>query len=229
MPYAMSDMFYRTPGTIPPMVMPFDPTASVPLCLVTVSNPDMDEKNLHDVLAVLYVPEMLDELQESLAPVRQAESEVLQAVAGIQQAWADVRRRELEVERAEAAEEEAATGTYPLSLQRIRGGEGLPIELLQAIRARANAQNAYTKAVTSYNRAQFRLLRATGQPPRFEDGAGRFQSPRSSEWAFSFSVVNLSSVSTSCAAAKSGRVESEPRTIAASSPTQSRTPSYVRR
>ena len=26
--YAMSDMFYLPPGTIPPMVMPFDPTAS---------------------------------------------------------------------------------------------------------------------------------------------------------------------------------------------------------
>ena len=46
---AMSDMFYLPPGTIPPMVMPFDPTASVPLCLVTVSNPDMDEKELYDV------------------------------------------------------------------------------------------------------------------------------------------------------------------------------------
>ncbi len=47
--YAMSDMFYLPPGTIPPMVMPFDPTASVPLCLVTVSNPDMTEKDLYDV------------------------------------------------------------------------------------------------------------------------------------------------------------------------------------
>ena len=28
--YAMSDMFSLPPGTIPPMVMPFDPTASVP-------------------------------------------------------------------------------------------------------------------------------------------------------------------------------------------------------
>lgn len=46
---AMSDMFYLPPGTLPPMVMPFDPTASVPLCLVTVSNPDMDEKELYDV------------------------------------------------------------------------------------------------------------------------------------------------------------------------------------
>ena len=46
---AMSDMFYLPPGTIPPMVMPFDPTASVPLCLVSVSNPDMDDSELYDV------------------------------------------------------------------------------------------------------------------------------------------------------------------------------------
>lgn len=47
--YAMSDMFYLPPGTIPPMVMPFDPTASVPLCLVSVSNPDMDDSELYDI------------------------------------------------------------------------------------------------------------------------------------------------------------------------------------
>ncbi len=47
--YAMSDMFYLPPGTVPPMVMPFDPTASVPLCLVSVSSPTMTEKQLYDV------------------------------------------------------------------------------------------------------------------------------------------------------------------------------------
>ncbi|MEE9383875.1 MAG: efflux RND transporter permease subunit [Nannocystaceae bacterium] len=47
--YAVSDMFYLPPGTIPPMVMPFDPTASVPLCLVTVSSETMSEKELYDV------------------------------------------------------------------------------------------------------------------------------------------------------------------------------------
>jgi multidrug efflux pump subunit AcrB len=47
--YAVSDMFYLPPGTIPPMVMPFDPTASVPLCLVSVSSPDMTEKELYDI------------------------------------------------------------------------------------------------------------------------------------------------------------------------------------
>ena len=41
---AVSDMFYLPPGTLPPMVMPFDPTASVPICLVSVSSPTMTEK-----------------------------------------------------------------------------------------------------------------------------------------------------------------------------------------
>lgn len=46
--YAVSDMFYLPPGTVPPMVMPFDPTASVPLCLVAASSPTMSEKELYD-------------------------------------------------------------------------------------------------------------------------------------------------------------------------------------
>lgn len=47
--YAMSDLFYLPPGTIPPMVMPFDPTASTPLCLISVSSPTMSEQELYDV------------------------------------------------------------------------------------------------------------------------------------------------------------------------------------
>lgn len=47
--YAMSDLFYLPPGTIPPMVMPFDPTASLPLALITVSSPKHDETKLYDV------------------------------------------------------------------------------------------------------------------------------------------------------------------------------------
>jgi multidrug efflux pump subunit AcrB len=46
---AMSDLFYLPPGTIPPMVMPFDPTASIPLCLISVSSPTFDETKLYDV------------------------------------------------------------------------------------------------------------------------------------------------------------------------------------
>ncbi|MCO5168757.1 MAG: efflux RND transporter permease subunit [Planctomycetes bacterium] len=47
--YAMSDLYYLPPGTVPPMVMPFDPTASTPLCLLAVSHPTMSETEVYDV------------------------------------------------------------------------------------------------------------------------------------------------------------------------------------
>src|SRR5438094_1986061 len=39
---AMSDLFYLPPGTIPPMVMPFGPSATLPLALISVSRPTSD-------------------------------------------------------------------------------------------------------------------------------------------------------------------------------------------
>ncbi len=65
--YAMSDMFYLPPGTIPPMVMPFDPTASVPLCLVVVSNPEMNEGELYDI-AYYELRNKLQSIQGVIAP-----------------------------------------------------------------------------------------------------------------------------------------------------------------
>ena len=59
----------------------------------------------------------------------------------------------------------AANQSYERNLQRVREGEGLPLELLQAIRARTGALDAYTKAVADYCRAQFHLIRAIGEPP----------------------------------------------------------------
>src|SRR5216117_2193192 len=46
---AMSDLYYLPPGTIPPMVMPFDPTATIPLCLISVSSSQFDETKLYDI------------------------------------------------------------------------------------------------------------------------------------------------------------------------------------
>ena len=65
--YAVSDMFYLPPGTIPPMVMPFDPTASVPLCLVSVSSPSMNEKDLYDI-AYFELRNRLQSIQGVIAP-----------------------------------------------------------------------------------------------------------------------------------------------------------------
>jgi outer membrane protein TolC len=59
----------------------------------------------------------------------------------------------------------AAKESYQLNKQRIRANEGLPIELLQSISALAEVRTAYTKVVANYNRAQYRLIRAMGNPP----------------------------------------------------------------
>jgi multidrug efflux pump subunit AcrB len=37
------------PGTLPPSVIPFDPTATTPACLVALNSPDADEKTLYDI------------------------------------------------------------------------------------------------------------------------------------------------------------------------------------
>jgi multidrug efflux pump subunit AcrB len=65
--YAVSDMYYLPPGTVPPMVMPFDPTASVPLCLIVVSNPEMSEKELYDI-AYFQLRNRLQSIQGVIAP-----------------------------------------------------------------------------------------------------------------------------------------------------------------
>ncbi|HIC21980.1 MAG TPA: efflux RND transporter permease subunit, partial [Planctomycetes bacterium] len=65
--YAMSDLFYLPPGTIPPMVMPFDPTASVPLCLVSVSSETMSEQELYDV-AYFELRNRLQSIRGVIAP-----------------------------------------------------------------------------------------------------------------------------------------------------------------
>jgi outer membrane protein TolC len=57
-----------------------------------------------------------------------------------------------------------------LNMLNIRRGAGLPaatrpLEVLQPIQALAQARTDYLNAVMAYNRAQFRLYRAIGQPP----------------------------------------------------------------
>ena len=56
-----------------------------------------------------------------------------------------------------------AESSYDRNLLRVRADEGLPIELLQAIQARASSLEDRTSAVAGYNRSQLRLLHATGQ------------------------------------------------------------------
>src|SRR5215467_10623669 len=64
---AISDLYYLPPGTIPPMVMPFDPTATIPLALLSVSSEVMDEKQLYDV-AYFSIRNQLSGISGVIAP-----------------------------------------------------------------------------------------------------------------------------------------------------------------
>ncbi|MFQ5447230.1 MAG: efflux RND transporter permease subunit, partial [Saprospiraceae bacterium] len=65
--YAMSDQYYLPPGTLPPMVMPYDPTASIPLCLLAVSSDTKTGKELYDI-AYFHLRNMLGGVPGIIAP-----------------------------------------------------------------------------------------------------------------------------------------------------------------
>lgn len=64
---AISDLYYLPPGTIPPMVMPFDPTATTPLALLTVSSDSMNSKELYDI-AYFQLRNLLGSVPGIIAP-----------------------------------------------------------------------------------------------------------------------------------------------------------------
>ena len=59
----------------------------------------------------------------------------------------------------------SATDGFNEDLTRARGAVGLPIEVLDSLRLLAQARGAYLDAIVDYNRAQFELYVAMGQPP----------------------------------------------------------------
>jgi outer membrane protein TolC len=70
--------------------------------------------------------------------------------------------------RSQVAQAEAsvksAQSSYSRNLQRIRNGQGLPLEVLQSINAFNNAKRDQLNAKANFNRAQFELYRALGWP-----------------------------------------------------------------
>jgi outer membrane protein TolC len=54
--------------------------------------------------------------------------------------------------------------SYRRNLERIRGGQGLPLELLQSLQALDQSRREYLRAVGDYDEWQFRLYRALGCP-----------------------------------------------------------------
>lgn len=59
---------------------------------------------------------------------------------------------------------QSAEDSYTRNLNRIRDGQGLPLEVLQSVQALEDARRAYLRAVVEYNEAQFRLQWALGWP-----------------------------------------------------------------
>lgn len=76
-------------------------------------------------------------------------------------AQVESRRQQIEVAREAIA---IAQLSHERNLDRIRQGQGLPIEALQSVQALNIAQREYLRAVVSYNEAQFSLHRALGWP-----------------------------------------------------------------
>ena len=54
---------------------------------------------------------------------------------------------------------------FEADLRRTKGLQGLPIEVLDNLRLLGRARLNYLQAISDYNRAQFELYVALGQPP----------------------------------------------------------------
>lgn len=86
-----------------------------------------------------------------------------QVAQEVAEANAQVTMRRLQLDTAQNAIR-TASDSYERNMDRIRDGQGLPIEVLQSIQALETAQRAFLQAITNYNRAQFQLQWALGWP-----------------------------------------------------------------
>lgn len=105
-----------------------------------------------------------DGAQAQIEQARWREVEALDRVAReIVESLTQVQARQRQITIAEEGIA-AAQRSYQRNLERIRHGQGLPLEALQAIQALDAAHRDYLRAVIDYNAAQFRLLWALGWP-----------------------------------------------------------------
>ena len=87
----------------------------------------------------------------------QVRDEVAEAYARAHARWAQIGVSEQAVRTAQDA--------YREDLTRIRGQEGLPIEVLDSVRLLGQGRGDYLNAIVDYNRAELELYVALGQPP----------------------------------------------------------------
>jgi outer membrane protein TolC len=84
--------------------------------------------------------------------------------AEVAEAKARVDARFLQIDAAEKAVR-ASGEAYTEDLTRIKGGQGLPLEVVDSLRLLGRSRFEYLDAILDYNRAQFQLWVALGRPP----------------------------------------------------------------
>jgi outer membrane protein TolC len=91
--------------------------------------------------------------------------EVLDRIgAEVATAYARAHARFAQIASSERAVE-ASARALPLEIERTRNKQGRPIETLDSMRLLGRSRYAYLDAIVDYNRAQFELYVALGQPP----------------------------------------------------------------
>jgi outer membrane protein TolC len=96
---------------------------------------------------------------------RLRELETLNLVrAQVAEAHGWVAARFLQIDAGEKAVR-ASRDAFTQDLARIRGGQGLPLELVDSLRLLGRSRYEYLDSVIDYNRAQFQLWVALGRPP----------------------------------------------------------------
>lgn len=111
---------------------------------------------------------------ESAARVQQAKYRKIRLLDDVAREISEAHTQTLHREQRMAVTEHAITtaeDSFQRDLSRIRDGQGLPLEVLQSVRALEAAQQAYADAVIAYNESQFRLQWALG----WQLSAGRQQ------------------------------------------------------
>jgi outer membrane protein TolC len=125
-----------------------------------------------DVLAVWTLQNMgfgnIAHVRQRRAELGQAEAEQIRVVNEVSREVSEAynlsaeRFRSIEIERRRV---QVASDGFQRDLNRIRGGVGFPIEVLNQAKRLASARQDLLEAVIGFDRAQFRLFVALGQPP----------------------------------------------------------------
>jgi outer membrane protein TolC len=111
----------------------------------------------------------------NLALIRAADSQVKQTQfreletlnlvrAQVAESHARTAARVLQIDAAEKAVR-SSTDAYKEDFTRIKGGQGLPLEVIDSLRLLGRSRYEYLEAIIDYNRAQFQLWTALGNPP----------------------------------------------------------------